>query len=190
MADLALTDFGPRRVGRALAVISRTQNKSVPQGSETSLAVMGLRIAQPEARMAAGEQPADLAYIRLVDDELRIGSLTTRSELLTSQLVAGLISAVREAVHASPCEGPGVPRTIGATLCRAGRSDAVAAALIALRASIVIRSQRGRQIIPVRDFCQHRGTILAARGDLIAEIRVPVTSVGGGWRPEPQPTRC
>jgi CO/xanthine dehydrogenase FAD-binding subunit len=180
MADPALTGFGTLRVRRALAVISGTQNKSVPPGSESSLAVMGMRLAQPEAWMAAGEQPADLAYIRLVDDELRIGALTTRSELLTSQLVAGLVSAVREAVQASPCEGPGVPATIGGTLCRAGPPDAVAAALIALRASIVIRSQRGRQIMLVRDFCQHLGTMLGARGDLIAEIRVPVTAVSGG----------
>jgi CO/xanthine dehydrogenase FAD-binding subunit len=179
MTDPALTGFGAPRVRRALAVISRAQNKSVPPGSETSLAVMSLRLAQPEARMTAGEQPADLAYIRLVDDELRIGSLTTRSELLSSPLVARLFGAVREAVQASPCEGPGIPGTIGATLCRASRSDAVAAALIALRASIVIRSQRGRQIVPVRDFCQRLGTLLIGRGDLVAEIRIPVTSVSG-----------
>jgi carbon-monoxide dehydrogenase medium subunit len=180
MADPALTGISASRVRRALAVISRTQNQSAPPGSETSLSVMALRLAQPEAAMAAGERPADLAYIRLVDDELRIGSLTSRSELLTSQLVAGLVSVVREAVQASPCEGPGVPRTIGATLCRAGRSDAVAAALIALRASVVIRSQRGRRIMPVRDFCQHFGTVRAARGDLISEIRVPVMAATSG----------
>lgn len=175
MADPTLADLGALSVREAVALIGRTQNKSVPEGAECSLPVMTLRLARPELLIDADERPADLAYIRLAGEDLRIGSLTTRAELLDSSLISQHFAGIRAAVDANPCAAPGIPGTIGASLCRASTADRLVGALAAVHARVVIRSARGRRTVPVREFCQQQlARTLAARGDLIAEIRIPV----------------
>jgi aerobic carbon-monoxide dehydrogenase medium subunit len=175
-APAGITDL---RVHAALGVISRTQNLSVLPGTESWLPVMTLGLAPPEALIAAAERPADLAYIRLVHDELRIGSLTTRAQVLTSPVISEYCALLGEAVRADSGRRPGLPVTIGASLCAARPDDGLATVLTAARASVVVRSAHGDRIVPVAGL---RGPWQAPirPGELLAEVRIPITTGGSG----------
>jgi carbon-monoxide dehydrogenase medium subunit len=179
MTQPAPAGFTAPRVDAALGVISRTQNRSVPPGTESWLRVMSLGLAQPEALIGAAERPADLAYIRVVRDELRIGSLTTRAHILNSPVVSEYCAPLAEAIRADPGHAPGRPTTIGASLCGGRPPDDVTTALAAVRASVVIRSPHGDRIVPVARLLGP-GNALARPGELLAEVRIPRAPGGHG----------
>jgi carbon-monoxide dehydrogenase medium subunit len=64
--------------------------------------------------------------------------------------------------------------TVGGSLCQADPSEDLSAAFAAARATAVIRGRDGDREVAVRDF--HRGPYetVIGRGELLAEIRVPV----------------
>jgi CO/xanthine dehydrogenase FAD-binding subunit len=179
MTEPAAAAFTALRVHAALGVISRTRNLAVPPGTERWLPVMTLGLAQPEALIAAGERPADLAYIRLVHDELRIGSLTTRAQVLNSPVIIEYCALLGEAVRADSGHRPGLPATIGASLCGARLPDGVTTALTAVRASVVVRSLHGDRIVPVAGL-RGPGKASVRPGELLAEVRIPITAGGKG----------
>jgi aerobic carbon-monoxide dehydrogenase medium subunit len=151
MAEPATAGFIALRVRAALGVISRTQKQSVPSGAESSLSVMTLGLAQPESLIAANEQLADLAYIRMQDGELLLGSLTTRANILSSPVISQYCPSLAAAAAANPDQAPGGPATIGASVCRTGSPDRVTLALTEAAASVVIRSAQGERIVPVAE---------------------------------------
>jgi carbon-monoxide dehydrogenase medium subunit len=174
MADPALAGFGATQVRAVLAHISRTRNQSELPGTESSLSVLNCRLTEPEWQMSVGERPADLAYVWTTGSEVRIGSLTTRAQLLSSRAIAERAAGLRDAVLAEPCHGPGIPGTIGAALCSPGAGDGIVAALAALRADVVIRSRYGTRLVPIRDFRWQLSELVVGSGDLVAEIRIRV----------------
>jgi aerobic carbon-monoxide dehydrogenase medium subunit len=176
MTETALTGFGATSAREALAVISRTQLKPVRPGTDSVLSIMALRLARPEEMIASDAYSVRLSYVRLGPGELRIGSLTTRSQLLTSPHIAAHCELLLDAVRAHPSPGPGIPPTIGAALCRPGAPDGIASALIALRA-IVVSSGRDRRMVSVSEFRRRRG-VLGSPGDLVLEVRIPLRAVG------------
>jgi aerobic carbon-monoxide dehydrogenase medium subunit len=164
------------RVRAALDVIARTQNRCVQAGTDSSLSVLTLGLAPPESLIAAAERPADLAYIRVERDELRIGSLTARAAALRSPLISQYCDVLGAAVRADAAQAPGAPATIGAALCRPGSADGLRAALTRLQASAVIRSPQGERIVPVGEL-SWPGKQSVRPGELLAEVRIPIAGV-------------
>ena len=64
--------------------------------------------------------------------------------------------------------------TVGGSLCQADPSEDLSAAFAAARATAVIKTPDGERTVPVREF--HRGPYetVVGRGELLAEIRVPL----------------
>jgi aerobic carbon-monoxide dehydrogenase medium subunit len=174
MAKPATAGLIALRVRAALGVISRTQKRSVPSGTESSLSVMTLGLAQPESLIAANEHLADLAYIRLQDDELLIGSLTTRASVLSSPVISQYFPSLAEAAAADPAHGPGGLAAIGVSVCRTGSPDRMALALTEAGATVVIRSAHGERIVAVAELIRP-GSALVRPGELVAEVRIPIS---------------
>jgi CO/xanthine dehydrogenase FAD-binding subunit len=106
----ALGALGAFDVSQALALLARTRSAtplescapgSVRDADAGLLPVLRLRLPWPEAALDAGRGPADLAYIRIVAGELRIGSLTTRAELQASALVREHFAVIGAAERAA-----------------------------------------------------------------------------------------
>ena len=94
--------------------------------------MMKLRLANPQALVDINEI-ADLQFIRVVDDEIRIGAVTRHVDLLKSDLLARHYPLFRDAeqVIADP-----VVRnrgTIGGSLCQADAAEDLSAACAAAR---------------------------------------------------------
>ena len=161
-------------VEHALSLLSRPETRVVA-GGHSLIPMMKLRLAQPELLVDINGL-AELAFITLSSDgdQLRIGALARHADLLDSELAARHFPIFRDAelVVADPIVR--LWGTVGGSLCQADPSEDLSAAFAAARATAVIRTPDGQRTVPVREF--HRGPYdtVVGRGELLAEIRVPV----------------
>jgi carbon-monoxide dehydrogenase medium subunit len=164
-------------VEHALSLLAGPQARVIA-GGHSLIPMMKLRLAQPELLVDINGL-AELSFIRLDGDELRIGALTRHAELLGSAVAAGYFPILTDAerVIADP-----VVRnwgTIGGSLCQADPSEDLSAAFAALRATAVIRGGGGVRTVPVRQFHTGPYETVIGPGELLAEIRVPVLPRSG-----------
>jgi len=159
-------------VEQALLLLSRPDAR-VLAGGHSLIPMMKLRLAQPELLVDINGL-AELAYIRLDGAQLRIGALARHADLLDSALAGQHfpIFGDAERVVADPIVR--LWGTVGGSLCQADPSEDLSAAFAATNATAVIRGADGSREVPVREF--HRGPYetVIGRGELLAEVRVPV----------------
>jgi aerobic carbon-monoxide dehydrogenase medium subunit len=147
-------------------------------GGHSLLPMMKLRLANPEHLIDINDLH-ELAYIREVGDEVRIGALARHFELERSELLAARFPIFRDAerVIADP-----VVRnrgTIGGSLCQADAAEDLSAVCSALGATVAIRGPDGERLVGMDEF--HVGPFMTAVGDgeLLTEVRLPVRPNAG-----------
>jgi carbon-monoxide dehydrogenase medium subunit len=159
-------------VDHALLLLSRHDTR-VLAGGHSLIPMMKLRLAQPELLVDINGL-TELAYIKLDGAQLRIGALARHADLLDSA-EAGRhfpIFGDAERVVADPIVR--LWGTVGGSLCQADPSEDLSAAFAATRAIAVIRGAGGSREVPVREFHLGPYEIVVGRGELLAEVRVPV----------------
>ncbi len=156
----------------------RGEEARLVAGGHSLIPMMKLRLANLEYVIDINDLHDELGYIRMGQDEVRIGALTRHRELLESPELAALfpIFADAEKVIADP-----VVRnrgTIGGSLCQADPSEDLSAVCTTLGASCVIRGADGERVVSMEEF--HRGPYETAveHGEMLTEIRVPVRPNG------------
>ena len=161
-------------VQHALSLLSLPETRVVA-GGHSLIPMMKLRLAQPELLVDINGL-AELALIRLSSDggQLRIGALARHADLLESAEAARYFPIFRDAERVVADPIVRLWGTVGGSLCQADPSEDLSAAFAAARATAVITSQDGERTVPVREF--HRGPYetVVGRGELLAEIRVPI----------------
>jgi carbon-monoxide dehydrogenase medium subunit len=159
-------------VEHALSLLSRPETR-VLAGGHSLIPMMKLRLAQPEVLVDINGL-AELAFIVLDGGRLRIGALARHADLLDSA-VAGECFPIfpdAERVVADPIVR--LWGTVGGSLCQADPSEDLSAAFAAARATAVIKTPDGERTVPVREFHLGPYETVVGRGELLAEIRVPV----------------
>ncbi|HJY72779.1 MAG TPA: xanthine dehydrogenase family protein subunit M [Streptosporangiaceae bacterium] len=159
-------------VEHALSLLSRPETRVVA-GGHSLIPMMKLRLAQPELLVDINGL-AELAFIKLDGDQLRIGALARHADLLDSAVAGRLFPIFHDAERVVADPIVRLWGTIGGSLCQADPSEDLSAALAAARATAVIKTPGGERTVPVREF--HRGPYetVVGRGELLAEIRVPL----------------
>jgi carbon-monoxide dehydrogenase medium subunit len=148
-------------------------------GGHSLLPLMKLRLASPTVLVDIGRLD-DLRYIRDGGDHIAIGALTRHTELEHSELLA-----VENPLLAHAASHVGDPQvrhrgTLGGSLSHADPASDLPATVLALGATLVVRSGRDERHIAAKDF--FTGFLESALGpeDLLTEIRVPKLA-GAGW---------
>ena len=147
-------------------------------GGHSLLPMMKLRLANFDHLIDINDLHAELGYITVEADQVRIGAMTRHRELLESAELTGVfpIFADAEKVIADP-----VVRnrgTLGGSLCQADPSEDLSAVCTTLNASCVIRGPQGTRVVSMEDF--HRGPYetAVADGEMLLEVRIPVRPNG------------
>ena len=162
----------------AIASLARLGSEArIIAGGHSLLPMMKLRLAQPEHLIDINDL-VELAYIRDLDDEVRIGALTRHVDLERSEVLARHfpLFADAERVIADP-----VVRnrgTIGGSLCQADAAEDLSAVCAAVGAQVVIRGSSGERVVGMGDF--HLGPYMTAVGDgeMLTEVRIPMRAGG------------
>ncbi len=174
--------FGYERatsVDGAIAALGRFgEDARIIAGGHSLLPMMKLRLASPSHLVDINDL-TDLAYIREVGGELRIGALTRHVELLRSDLLARHYPLFRDAeqVIADP-----VVRnrgTIGGSLCQADAAEDLSSVCTAAKARVVIRGREGERVVGMTDF--HVGPYRTAvgAGEVLTEVRLDLRAGAG-----------
>ena len=159
-------------VEHALSLLSRPETR-VLAGGHSLIPMMKLRLAQPEVLVDINGL-AELAFIALDGDRLRIGALARHADLLSSSVAGQCFPIFHDAERVVADPIVRLWGTIGGSLCQADPSEDLSAAFAAVRATAVIRSKDGERTVPVRDFHLGPYETVIGSGELLAEIRVPV----------------
>jgi len=159
-------------VQHALSLLSLPETRVVA-GGHSLIPMMKLRLAQPELLVDINDL-TELAFIKVDGDQLRIGALARHADLLDSELAGRHFPVFHDAERMVADPIVRLWGTVGGSLCQADPSEDLSAAFAAARATAVITSQDGERTVPVREF--HRGPYetVVGRGELLAEIRVPL----------------
>jgi aerobic carbon-monoxide dehydrogenase medium subunit len=159
-------------VEHALSLLSRPDTRVVA-GGHSLIPMMKLRLAQPEMLVDINSL-AELAYIRLDGGQLRIGALARHADLLDSTLAGEHFPIFHDAERVVADPIVRLWGTVGGSLCQADPSEDLSAAFAAARATAIIRGPDGDREVPVREFHLGPYETVVGRGELLAEVRVPV----------------
>src|ERR1700726_3770505 len=159
-------------VQHALSLLSLPETRVVA-GGHSLIPMMKLRLGQPQLLVDINAL-TELAFIKVDGDQLRIGALARHADLLDSELAGRHFPIFHDAERMVADPIVRLWGTVGGSLCQADPSEDLSAAFAAARATAGIRTPGGERTVPVREF--HRGPYdtVIGRGELRAEIRVPV----------------
>lgn len=165
-------------VDNALALLAAAGPEArVVAGGHSLIPMMKLRLAQPEKLIDINEL-TELSYVRVQDDQLRIGAMTRHADLLDSAVArerAPILTDAERVIADPIVRNRG---TIGGSLCQADPSEDLSAAFAALYAIAIVQGLSGVREIPVRQL--HAGpyeTVLNP-AELLIELRVPIRPGG------------
>jgi aerobic carbon-monoxide dehydrogenase medium subunit len=179
----------PTTIDEALRLLAEHgENAKLLAGGHSLLPLMKLRFAQPTHVVDLRRIPS-LRGIRRDGGTLIIGAMTTHAELAASDDVRDAAPIIVDA--ASRIGDPQVRNrgTIGGSLAYADPSADLPAVILALGATMVAVSPSGRRIIRADDFFRELFTTSLNTNELLAEIRVPVSTSrsGSAYAKHPHP---
>lgn len=166
-------------VPHAIALLERLGDDArVVAGGHSLLPMMKLRLAAPEYLIDINDLGAELGYITVESDRVRVGALARHADLLAHDDLAAHFPIIRDAEHL--IADPIVRNwgTLGGSLCQADPSEDLTSVCVALDAQCVITGSGGERVVPMAEF--HRGPYETAVGDaeLLTEVRFPIRAGG------------
>jgi carbon-monoxide dehydrogenase medium subunit len=149
-------------------------------GGQSLVPAMNFRLAQPAVLVDLNRIPA-LAVLEEVAGGLRIGGMTRQRTLEHSPVVARLAPLVAETmpfVAHPPIRTRG---TLGGSLAHADPAAELPAVMLALDATIGVRSRAGVRSIAASEFFQGLFATDLGPGELIVDVTLPAPVPGRGW---------
>jgi carbon-monoxide dehydrogenase medium subunit len=159
-------------VDHALVLLNRPDTR-VLAGGHSLIPMMKLRLAQPELLVDINGL-AELSSIKLDGGQLRIGAMARHADLLDSALAGRHFPIFHDAERVVADPIVRLWGTVGGSLCQADPSEDLSAAFAATHATAVIRGRDGDREVPIREFHLGPYETVIGRGELLAEIKVPV----------------
>ncbi len=144
-------------------------------GTDIYPALQGRPIERPVLDLTAVDE---LRGIATTSEGLRIGALTTWSEVAAAELGSGCRSLQQAAVQVG---GPQIQNvaTVAGNLCHASPAADGVPPLLTLDAMVEVASLQGRRTLPVSEFLVgYRATALRA-GEVVTAVVIPSSSTGG-----------
>ncbi len=167
-------------VDHAIALLEKLGPEArIVAGGHSLLPMMKLRLASPEHLIDINELVADLSYIKVEGNEVRIGAMTRHADVLSSAIIGEHFAMLHDAerVIADPIvRNRG---TVGGSICQADPSEDLSAAFAALKASVVIRSSKGERVVSAREIHAGAYETVVAQTEMLTEVRVPIRGGSG-----------
>jgi len=165
-------------VEHALELLAEPDSKALA-GGQSLVPVMKLRIARPAIVVDISRLP--LRGVQFRGDELHVGPLTTWVELLDApELRRPALAAIAECARDIGDLQVRNRGTVGGSLAHADPASDMPAVLLALGATLTLRSPDGERLVPLADFLLGPFTTALGTQELITDVAVSVPSPGSG----------
>jgi carbon-monoxide dehydrogenase medium subunit len=171
----------PTTVEDALGLLARYRGEAkVLAGGQSLMPLLNFRLVRPAALIDLNRIGA-LAYITVVDGQVRLGAMTRQRALEFSPVVRQRLPLLAEATHwvgHLPIRTRG---TIGGSIAHADPAAEYPAVLSALEGEVVACSPRGERTLRPADLFQTYLTTNLAPDEILTEVRLPATPAGAGY---------
>jgi len=161
-------------VANALELLGAHGDRAkVLSGGQSLMPAMNLRLISPELIVDIGEL-AELRGIAVNGGTLRIGALTRHVDLQRSPEVAAHAPLLTEAI--AHVAHPAIRNrgTIGGSLAHADPASELPACMVALSATIIVRSPKGERRIAAGDFFRGIYETALSPDELLMAVELPV----------------
>jgi CO/xanthine dehydrogenase FAD-binding subunit len=180
MKPAAFEYFAPTSLSEALQLLADHHDAARPlAGGQSLVPLMNFRLARP-AYLVDLNGLRELDYLKVENDELRIGAMTRQRALeRSSSVTAGwplLHEATRHIGHMQ-IRNRG---TVGGSLAHAYPAAELPLAMVALHARFVLRNQASERIVAAQDFFVDAMSTVLEPAELLIEVRVPQTAARTG----------
>jgi aerobic carbon-monoxide dehydrogenase medium subunit len=168
-------------VASALSALAKFGKQAkVLAGGQSLIPMLNLRIASTE-RLIDVSRLDELRYIRIANNELQIGALTTHNAVLKSSEVAAHCPIMVEAYRLVSHHSVRNRGTIGGSLAHADPAADWISALALVDARAIVWTPRGSRPVAVADLIVSSFTTVLRPDELIQTIRVPKVSAAARW---------
>jgi carbon-monoxide dehydrogenase medium subunit len=168
--------YRPKTMEEALRLLDQHgEDAKIIAGGQSLVPMMNLRLARPAALVDINGLK-ELDYHRQKGDYIAIGALTRHATLRDSALIretCPLMSAAYHYVAHGTVRNRG---TLCGNLCHADPASEMPAVMLAVGASMVLRSTSGERVIPAAEFFQGLYATAAQPNEMLAEVRIPLQS--------------
>ncbi|MEL6918311.1 MAG: xanthine dehydrogenase family protein subunit M [Bacteroidota bacterium] len=148
-------------------------------GGHSLLPMMKLRFATP-AHIIDISKIDGLSYIKEEGDALKIGALTTQSELEFNPLMQKSYPIFMDAVKLTADPAVRNVGTIGGNIAHGDAANDQPAIMLAMRATVVAEGVDGTKSIPIDEFFHGFYMTALEPSDVLVEIQVPKARKGVG----------
>jgi len=184
MIPAAFDYVRPADIGEALTILKKREGDAkLLSGGISLLSLLKLRLAQPSLLVDLRDV-AGLDGIDVGGDSARIGARATHRQIFEHEALAAALPIMRDAAG-----GIGDPQirnwgTIGGSIAHADPSADWPAVLIAVGASLTMRSADRERVVPARSFFVDTFTTDIEPTEILTEILIPFARVraGGAYR--------
>jgi len=165
-------------VAHALELLAEPDAKAIA-GGQSLIPVMKLRIARPS--LVVDISRLELRGVEIRDRELHLGPLTTWDELLGAAAIRRpALAAIAECASGIGDLQVRNRGTVGGSLAHADPASDMPAVLLALGATLGLRSAEGARVLAIADLFLGPFTTALEQTELITEIVVPLPPSGSG----------
>lgn len=171
----------PATVEEAIALLSEHDGARALAGGQTLVNVMKARAASPDVLVDLADL-GELRQISFSDDQsaLEIGAMVTSTQLAASSEVEVARPILAEVVSTIADVQVRNRGTIGGNICVNDPTNHLPPLLVALGASMTIRSTAGERTVAAEDFLLGVYTTAVAEGELLTKVSVPTRKPGTG----------
>ena len=166
-------------VAEAVALLAEIEDSKLLAGGHSLIPLLKLRLASPAALIDISRIEG-IRGITRENDSVRIGALTTHSELASSADLRAACPLVSEA--AALVGDPAVRNrgTIGGNLAHADPGSDLPTVAVALGAAIEATGPNGSRAIAAGDFFEELMSTALDDGEVMTAVRVPAIQQGQG----------
>jgi aerobic carbon-monoxide dehydrogenase medium subunit len=141
-------------------------------GGQSLMPVLNMRLAQPKLLIDINRIDA-LKGMSLREGTVRIGALTRHVEVMSSPIVAQHLPLIAEAMPHVAHVAVRNRGTFGGSIALADPSAELPACILALGASLIVESVRGRRTIAADDFFHGLYETARAPDELLVKVLIP-----------------
>jgi len=169
----------PTSLDEALRLIASNTDAKVLAGGQSLLPLLKLRLASAASLVDIGRVAELRGISKGADGSLTIGALTTYRQLLESEeaMSRGCLAEAVPHIADIQVRNRG---TIGGSVAHADPASDMPAVLLALDATVVVRSAKGERRIPATSFFMGAFETSLAEGEILTAIMLPPVASGTG----------
>lgn len=148
-------------------------------GGHSLLPMMKLRFATPEHIIDISKIEG-LSYIKEDGDVLKIGALTTQTEIEHNAILKEKYPIFGDAVWLTADPSVRNCGTIGGNIAHGDAANDQPALMLAIRATIIAEGADGKKTIPIDEFFHGFYMTALEAGDVLTEIQIPTAKKNSG----------